>query len=472
MKQENTYFRRRGTVSARMAPDGRAVLFDADTNRERFLNESGTALWRFLDDGGCTSGDLADRMCGEFDGVTRAEARNDAEEFLLDLAREGFVETASMPGVPVESMVFPSIDAGPRAVDISIAGRCNLRCTYCFYDPEMKTRPDLPGSEWKRFFAELGSLSVREVCLSGGEVFTRGDLWDLVDAVIANRMRYAFLTNGTLVTEKTIAEFDRGKRLKRLNHVQVSLDGSRAEVHDRSRGAGSFEKAVRGLRLFKEAGLPVTVRLTVNRHNVGDLENTARLILDDIGLPGFSTNDAIPVGAGCENQEAITLSAAEQVRAMDVLADLAERYPGRIQAQAGPLTKKRMYGEMEQARRTGERVSWQTGKLTACGCVYDKIAVHHDGVITPCNMLPALELGRINRDDLSDIWRNAPVLKAMKDRRTVPMTDVPGCGDCTWNGLCNGGCPGYAYEVYKDLNRENPADCYRRFLEETGNAGI
>ena len=108
------------------------------------------------------------------------------------------------------------------------------------------------------------------------------------------------------------------------------------------------------------------------------------------------------------------------------------------------------------------------GYLTSCGCVFNKLAVHHDGVITPCNMLPELELGRINLDALKAIWKSHPTLKALKERRQIPMSEVPGCEACEWAPYCNGGCPGIAYEMTGDLNRANPHDCYRLFLENFG----
>ena len=100
--------------------------------------------------------------------------------------------------------------------------------------------------------------------------------------MIANRMRYSLLTNGTLITEKTAAMLTSGRREQRLSSIQVSIDGSCPEIHDASRGRGSFDRAIRGLRLLHEAGLPVTSRVTINRYNVDDLENIAGLLLDEI----------------------------------------------------------------------------------------------------------------------------------------------------------------------------------------------
>jgi len=352
----------------------------------------------------------------------------------------------------------------PREVNIAITGRCNLRCRYCFYADEMTALSDLPTEQWLAFFDELGRLGVMEVTLTGGEVFTRPDLFELIDGLIANHMRYGILTNGTLITEDTLAQFQVGKRLLRLNSIQVSVDGSSPEVHNLSRPK-SFTRAIRGLRLLKEAGFPLTVRVTINRHNVHDLENIAHLLLDEIGLPSFSTNEAMPMGSGCRNTLEVTLTPAEQLQAMETIDRLLEHYPGRLSALAGPQAKRKAYAEMQRARRTGKLAdSWNMGYLTACGCVASRLGVLHDGTIVPCHMLSALTLGNVATDSFAEIWRTHPTMEALRMRRIIPMHAVPGCETCEWAPYCNGSCPGLAYQLTGDFNLANPADCYRRFL--------
>ncbi len=361
-----------------------------------------------------------------------------------------------------DSPVIPT----PRKVNIAITGRCNLRCKYCFYADEMTALRDLPTERWLAFFEELGRCEVMDVILTGGEAFTRPDLFALIDGIIANRMRYCILSNGTLIDKKVLAEFEKGKRRLRLNYIQISIDGSRAEIHDQSRPK-SFERALRGLKLLKEAGLPVTVRVTINKHNLPDLENIARLLLDEIGLPSFSTNEAMPIGSGCQNEREISLTAVEMQSAMDTLGRLQERYPGRLQASAGPQAKRKAYAEMEHARQTGEKsAAWTMGYLTACGCVFSGMDVLHDGTVVPCHMLPGLPLGNITMNSFREIWQTHPSMKAVRSRRAIAMGQVPGCQDCEWTSYCNGSCPGMAHQLTGDFNRANPADCYRRFLAE------
>ncbi len=463
------FYKANPNVSTRLIGDKLAVLYHPDTGQEKFLNLSGRFIWQHLD-GSTSVRELVDRVGEVFASVPNRRVLDDTREFLGVLAGQGFVRRhpnrVTSSGGPTQ---FPDADDAPQAVDISLTGKCNFRCRYCFYADAMQTRPDLASEAWHSFLAELGKLAVREVCLSGGEVFVRPDLMDLIDQVTANRMRYSLLTNGTLITEKSVAALEKFGRPARLSSIQVSIDGSCPEIHDKSRGRGSFDRAIAGLRLLKEAGFPVTSRVTVNRFNVDDLENIARLLLDEIRLPSFGTNDAIPMGAGCGNQDEIALRPVQHVKAMKTLSLLAERYNGRITAMAGPLAKQRMYKEMAHARTTGEKTTrWQMGYLTACGCVFNKLAVHHDGAITPCNMLSKLELGRINIDSLKTVWKTHPTLKALKERRQIPMNEVPGCERCEWALFCNGSCPGLAHEMTGDFNRANPHDCYRRFLENFG----
>jgi SynChlorMet cassette radical SAM/SPASM protein ScmE len=466
---DSNYYARCSDVSSRLIGDDGAILYHPDISREKAINASGLFIWQQLD-GSRDINAIAGKMAQIYETDSSGSLTDDIEAFLIELTDEGFTEVSNT-SIPKSLTVpdFADVSDSPKSLDLSLTGKCNLHCAYCFYHDEMASRPDLPIEDWLTFFAELKQLGVRDATLSGGEVFVRPDLWTLIDALIDSRMRYSILSNGTLITEKTIREFEKGRRFKRLNSIQISIDGSCADVHDKSRGSGSFTKAVRALRLLKNAGFPVTVRVTVNRHNVDDLDNIARLLLEDIGISSFGTNDAMPMGSGCDNQKTITLTPQQQVTAMKTLARLEKQYNGRIMATAGPLAKWYSYQEMERAKKTGEMSRrWKMGFLTACGCTYNKLSVHHDGIITPCNMLAKLVMGHINRDALTGIWKNSPTLKALKDRRNIPMTEVPGCEDCEWAPFCNGSCPGLAHEMTGDVNLANPHDCYRRFLRETG----
>jgi SynChlorMet cassette radical SAM/SPASM protein ScmE len=354
----------------------------------------------------------------------------------------------------------------PSSLDLEITARCNLRCRYCYFfnNPAIEYR-DLPTDEWLKFFDELGSLGVMRVTLAGGEPFIREDLPLLLAGIVRNRMRFSLLSNGVLIGDE-IATYIAGTG--RCEHVQVSVDGSSAAVHDSCRGKGSFDGAIRGIRTLQRHGIHVAVRVTIHRNNVHDLENIARFLLEDLGLPGFGTNAAGYMGTCRVNADDLLLNLAERQEAMATLLSLATKYPSRISASAGPLAEARGWRQMEEARTEGKPAFPNRGRLTACGCPRSKISVRADGTIVPCNMLNHIGLGRINRDSLAEIWQHSPALNQLRNRHTIPLTDFKFCAGCPFISYCTGSCPGLAYALTGKVDHPSPDACLRRFLEEGG----
>ena len=190
--------------------------------------------------------------------------------------------------------------------------------------------------------------------------------------------------------------------------------------------------------------------------------------MDEIGLPGFSTNAASYMGLCKQNVEQVGLSVEDRTLAMKTLLRLNIQYDNRISAQAGPLAEAVRWTEMELARRNGKKRIPMGGSLTACGCVMDKIAVRADGSIVPCTMLSHIELGQINRDDLKQIWQNHPEMKKVRERQNIPLNDFEFCQGCEYTNFCTGNCPGLAYTITGRVNHPSPDACLRRFLNDGG----
>lgn len=356
----------------------------------------------------------------------------------------------------------------PEGVDLCITTRCNLRCSYCsHFTSKGDVNKDLPKEEWLMFLKELNENAVLNVCLSGGESLIREDFKDIVDGVVKNRMRFSILSNGTLITDD-ILEFL--KSTKRCSSIQVSIDGPGPDINDISRGKGTFEKALRGLRLLLKHKLPATVRVTIHKFNYKHLDEVARLLLEDVGLPSFSTNSASNFGLCKENKNSTQLSAAEFSESMAKLMELNKKYNGRIGAQAGPLASGKHWMEIEEAIQKGKKGIPGCGYLRSCGGIFNKMAVRADGIMLPCSQMPHVELGRINKDKLKDVWLNHPELKRLRDRRDIPLGDFEFCRDCKYIPYCRGGCPAVSYTLTGDENEPSPdADsCYKAFVESGG----
>ncbi|TFH62066.1 MAG: SynChlorMet cassette radical SAM/SPASM protein ScmE [Gemmatimonadales bacterium] len=354
----------------------------------------------------------------------------------------------------------------PRSVDLAITNRCNLRCTYCsHFTSAGDVDQDLSTAEWLTFFGELNRCAVMNVTLGGGEPFCYKDLKGLIQGVVRNGMRFNILSNGTLITDE-IAAFLASTR--RCDGVQVSIDGSAPVTHDAFRGEGNFHMAMEGIKTLQRHNVSVSVRVTIHKQNVRDLHGVARLLLEEVGLPGFSTNSASFMGLCRKNAEQVQLTVKERSLAMETLLKLAKTYNGRISADAGPLAEGKTWLEMERARREGrERISGR-GYLTGCGGPMSKISVRADGVMVPCSQISHMELGQINKENLREVWKRHSELNRLRNRVSIPLSDFEFCKGCNYIDYCTGNCPALAYTIVGEENHPSPDACLKRFLESGG----
>jgi SynChlorMet cassette radical SAM/SPASM protein ScmE len=201
---------------------------------------------------------------------------------------------------------------------------------------------------------------------------------------------------------------------------------------------------------------------------VNDLENTAHLLLEELDLANFSTNSAGYLGTCRLNADDVLLNIQERKVAMETMLRLAEKYPDRISATAGPLADGHTWLRMEEARAQGAQAFANGGRLTGCNCTSKKIAVRADGAIVPCTMLAHMELGHINVDSMLEVWQHSLTLNQLRRRHTIPLTEFEFCAGCSYIPYCTGNCPGLAYTLKDTVDHPSPDACLRLFLDEGG----
>jgi SynChlorMet cassette radical SAM/SPASM protein ScmE len=358
------------------------------------------------------------------------------------------------------------VAATPRSVDIAITGKCNLRCRYCsHFSSAADVDNDVRTEEWLGFFRELEENGVTSVTIGGGEPFIRSDMRELMEGIVGTRMRFTILSNGALISDDMAGCIG---STGRCDSVQISIDGPDARTHDVCRGDGSLEGAIRAVRLLKRHNVAVAVRVTIHRHNVHSLDDVAKILFEDLELPGFTTNSASPMGLCRENAGDILLTVEERSLAMQKLLDLNRKYDGRIGGSAGPLAEARLWGGMVKARSSGMPGLPDRGVLKGCNGVFHRLAVRADGILAPCAQLAHLELGRINRDSLVRVWQDHPRLGRLRNRQSIPLSDFEFCTGCEYIPFCTGNCPALSYTALGIEDHPCPDTCLRLFLEQGG----
>ncbi|MEP6631854.1 MAG: radical SAM protein [Lapillicoccus sp.] len=139
---------------------------------------------------------------------------------------------------------------------------CNLACDYCCVRSSPRAeRRALGVDRVRRLVDEAVAAGVVELVLTGGEPFLLPDIDVLVEAC-TSVLPTTLLTNGMLL---------HGRRLERLRRMdreqlalQISLDSPNPELHDSHRGAGSWARAVEGIRTAQSEGFRVRVAATLD----------------------------------------------------------------------------------------------------------------------------------------------------------------------------------------------------------------
>ena len=157
----------------------------------------------------------------------------------------------------------------PIAMLAELTYRCPLSCPYCSNPIEMAQREqELPTETWADVFKHAANLGVLQLHLSGGEPASRTDLVDLVKAARDAGLYTNLITSAIGLTERRLGALnDAG-----LDHVQLSLQGTNAEMADHIGGyKGGFKRKMQAANWIVEAGFPLTLNVVLHRQNLHQL---------------------------------------------------------------------------------------------------------------------------------------------------------------------------------------------------------
>jgi pyruvate-formate lyase-activating enzyme/diadenosine tetraphosphatase ApaH/serine/threonine PP2A family protein phosphatase len=206
---------------------------------------------------------------------------------------------------------------------------CNLACDYCVVASAPAARKrELPAQRFAALVDEALREGFTELYLTGGEPFVHPEIVEMVEYA-SDRMTTVVLTNAMLFTGRRRQELARLADRPALT-LQSSIDGASAATHDRWRGAGSWAKAMDGLRYAADLGLALRVAMTSTPDN-GDEVEELRGILSALGIAGddFAVRPLVRRGFAAEvsDARAIQVSDAVMVPELTITADGAHWHP-------------------------------------------------------------------------------------------------------------------------------------------------
>ena len=310
--------------------------------------------------------------------------------------------------------------------------RCNLNCIHCYSNSQnIRYSNELTTDEGKKLISDLASFGSPVLLFSGGEPMIREDLPELAEFAVDQGMRVVVSTNGTLLTRELAYTF---KKIG-VSYVGVSVDGME-KTHDNFRGVkGAFDMTLRGIRICRDEGIKVGMRVTMNRKNVADIPALFELIEKE-NIPRACFYHLVYSGRGSKlvNED---LSQNEKRRVLDLIMDKTMDMSNRGKSKEiltvdnhadGPYVYMRLLEkDLERAREAMSLLMVNEGNSSGSGIG----CVSWDGEVHADQFWRGVSFGNVGERPFSKIWMDTSnvLMFMLKDRKKY----VKGrCADCRW----------------------------------------
>lgn len=188
---------------------------------------------------------------------------------------------------------------GPNYLIFFITGRCNLRCSFCFYLEEIENadkEKELTLNEITKI--AKNSPVLYHITFTGGETFLRDD----IDEIVQIFYRFSNTRSITITTNGTYPERI-GKMVEKMAkscpnliiRVPLSMDGFE-EVHDKIRGMpGVWEKVLhtyKSLRAIadKYSNIKIDVTSVLQKSNLENIETLVDFVNNQMRVENHAIN--------------------------------------------------------------------------------------------------------------------------------------------------------------------------------------
>lgn len=309
--------------------------------------------------------------------------------------------------------------ARPYKLTFSLTSKCNYRCQTCGIWKK-PPQDELTAAEIGKLFGKAPFFSW--IDLTGGEIFLRRDLLDIVEIILASSPRLLLLhfpTNGYLT--ETIVRSVRKIALWKPEKLilTVSMDGDE-RLNDQIRGIpGGWRRQIETFKRLREvAGVRTVLGMTVSALNAGQFEEAfqaAKAEYPSLTVDDFHVNIAHVSAHYYGNADGGLISGSETAIAQTVRDYLqARRFP------LNPVSflERQYLNRVETYLRT-KRTPLRCQALRS-SCFLDDV-----GGVYPCSMYDR-RLGNI-RDwdyDLAALWNSEAALEL---QREIWEFDCPHC---------------------------------------------
>jgi radical SAM protein with 4Fe4S-binding SPASM domain len=304
----------------------------------------------------------------------------------------------------------------PFSAHFELTYRCNLSCIHC-YATDRKRQGELATREVEHILDQLAGAGCLFLCFTGGEIFCRTDLIQLLRAAKARGFALRLLTNGSLLTAQLA---DQLAEIVPLS-IDISLYAMSPAIHDRITGVkGSHARTMAAIRLCRERGLNTAVKSVLLKYNLAEHRalsvfaqaTGARFVFDYLLAPADN-------GVRIMNQHGLSEN------------EIYEFVLG--------------LGAQKASRATPGAMPKHGGRPTAmqpkpsdpiCGEGCNTVAITPFGDVLPCLAIRQ-SVGNLRERKFQEIW-TGPALDKIRNARYAMLKECQGCNLIQHCTRCSG----------------------------------
>jgi MoaA/NifB/PqqE/SkfB family radical SAM enzyme len=266
----------------------------------------------------------------------------------------------------------------PVYVQFAVTKLCNLKCRMCGSSVSRKEEAELTLPQIDKLADTLDKLNVGVILLTGGEVFLRPDIADIVRIFSRKGFTVRLQTNGILADENKI----RAVCAAGVEEVTISLNTLIPERQDAITGqVGSWQKIIESIVRFSQV-LPVKstllgINTVVTRENLEELPWIIRFVTE-IGF--YSSLIPIHLSPPGEDDFIIRKHSPESAFLPEDSSRIDEAYKQiiRMKRQGYNIYNSYKFLRNSPAFLEGKRINWH------CDSPYLYFAISPSGNFLPC----------------------------------------------------------------------------------------
>jgi radical SAM protein with 4Fe4S-binding SPASM domain len=283
------------------------------------------------------------------------------------------------------------------SVTFEILSLCNWRCKHCYVNDYSQKLDYYLIIDALIQFRELG---VFEIVFTGGEIFCRDDILDIIREARHLGFKVTLFTNVSLLNEKIIIILQQ-LNISLISCTLFSLD---TLTHDGFTNCkGSLYNVLYNIEIIKQYKIPLEIKMIVTNFNVNEIKK----IFDFCQSNGFNFKPEISLYSKWDGNNS----------------------PKQYMLEITELSK--CISEFDKMA-THEFLNSDRDEDYVCRQTRYSVSINPYGNINPCNRLP-VNLGNISKSRISEIWESSDDLKVISN---LKWKDIIKCNNCKMKKYC------------------------------------